>query len=206
MTEAEQAAPRRMPSSKRGRRTRANLIDSGRIAIVEDGVESLRVDDVVSRAGASHGTFYLYFANVGELVAAVVDACDEEFLRLFSPVSINVSMLPSAIDALVAGSADLHRRYGAVASLWFDHASATDRLARVHAIVCPPRPYVDSEGPPPTVEPDASARALAVLALLDRLAADRSAEAVGREPAELAEQVAVLLSSLFGDPQPKASD
>jgi AcrR family transcriptional regulator len=38
----------------------------------ERGFQGVRVDDVVSRAGISHGTFYLYFSNKEDLFKALM--------------------------------------------------------------------------------------------------------------------------------------
>ncbi|MBO3747860.1 TetR/AcrR family transcriptional regulator [Streptosporangiaceae bacterium NEAU-GS5] len=72
------------PTTGRGRRTRAALIQAGREAFEEQGFEAVRIDDVCARARVSHGTFYTYFdskerlfrevaaAVVGEMFAASV--------------------------------------------------------------------------------------------------------------------------------------
>ncbi len=43
------------------------LLDAGLAEFDERGFQAVRVDDVVSRAKTSHGTFYLYFANKDDL-------------------------------------------------------------------------------------------------------------------------------------------
>ncbi len=42
------------------------------IEFEERGFQGVRVDDVVSRAGISHGTFYLYFSNKEDLFKALM--------------------------------------------------------------------------------------------------------------------------------------
>ncbi len=42
------------------------------IEFEERGFGGVRVDDVVKRAGISHGTFYLYFANKEDLFKALL--------------------------------------------------------------------------------------------------------------------------------------
>ncbi|MGH3211976.1 MAG: TetR/AcrR family transcriptional regulator, partial [Trebonia sp.] len=46
-----------------GRETVRKLLEAGMTEFEERGFNGVRVDDVVKRAGISHGTFYLYFAN-----------------------------------------------------------------------------------------------------------------------------------------------
>lgn len=56
---------------KKKARTRQQLLDAALEVLVEQG-ESFNVVDVAARAGVSHGTFYNYFADREDLVAALV--------------------------------------------------------------------------------------------------------------------------------------
>jgi AcrR family transcriptional regulator len=55
-----------------GRETVRKLLEAGMIEFEERGFQGLRVDDVVHRAGISHGTFYLYFSNKEDLFRALL--------------------------------------------------------------------------------------------------------------------------------------
>jgi AcrR family transcriptional regulator len=55
-----------------GRETVRKLLEAGVIEFEERGFNGVRVDDVVRRAGISHGTFYLYFANKEDLFKALL--------------------------------------------------------------------------------------------------------------------------------------
>jgi AcrR family transcriptional regulator len=55
-----------------GRETVRKLLEAGIIEFEERGFSGVRVDDVVRRAGISHGTFYLYFANKEDLFQALL--------------------------------------------------------------------------------------------------------------------------------------
>src|ERR1700755_84056 len=55
-----------------GRATVKVLLGAGMIEFEERGFHGVRVDDVVRRAGISHGTFYLYFANKEDLFKALL--------------------------------------------------------------------------------------------------------------------------------------
>jgi AcrR family transcriptional regulator len=57
----------------RGKQTIRRLLIAGREALREVGYANLRVDDVVTRAGTSHGTFYLYFSDKRDLLDALRD-------------------------------------------------------------------------------------------------------------------------------------
>ena len=67
---------RRAPAARPTRRghcqhTRQRLLDAGRTVSGQQGLQALRVDDVVRLAGTSHGTFYLYFSSRQDLLAAL---------------------------------------------------------------------------------------------------------------------------------------
>jgi AcrR family transcriptional regulator len=55
-----------------GRETVRKLLEAGLIEFEDRGFNGVRVDDVVRRAGISHGTFYLYFANKEDLFKALL--------------------------------------------------------------------------------------------------------------------------------------
>jgi AcrR family transcriptional regulator len=55
-----------------GRETVRKLLEAGTAEFEERGFNGVRVDDVVKRAGISHGTFYLYFANKEDLFKALL--------------------------------------------------------------------------------------------------------------------------------------
>lgn len=59
------------PLTGRARRTRSTLIQAGREAFEEHNYDSVRIDDICTRAGVSHGTFYTYFNSKEDLVRAV---------------------------------------------------------------------------------------------------------------------------------------
>jgi AcrR family transcriptional regulator len=55
-----------------GRETVRRLLEAGMVEFEERGFHGVRVDDVVRRAGISHGTFYLYFSNKEDLFKALL--------------------------------------------------------------------------------------------------------------------------------------
>ena len=65
------------PTTERGRRTRAALLQSGRELFEELGFADVSIDQVAQRAGVSHGTFYTWFdgkeALLREIVLGVVE-------------------------------------------------------------------------------------------------------------------------------------
>jgi AcrR family transcriptional regulator len=88
-TTAREAHPRR-PSlrggaptqgrtlGRQGQKTVRKLLEAGLAEFDEKGFTAVRVDDVVSRAEISHGTFYLYFSNKDDLFKTLLqDALDD---------------------------------------------------------------------------------------------------------------------------------
>lgn len=59
--------------------TRENLLEAARDTIRDIGVTRLSVNSVITRAGTSHGTFYLYFANKDAMLAALIAECQDTF-------------------------------------------------------------------------------------------------------------------------------
>src|SRR6201998_3703731 len=55
-----------------GRETVRRLLEAGMAEFENRGFHGVRVDDVVRRAGISHGTFYLYFSNKEDLFKALL--------------------------------------------------------------------------------------------------------------------------------------
>ena len=69
------------PSHKHA--TRRRIVAAASAAFRESGVEGTGVDEVMRRAGLTHGGFYAHFHDKSELVAeACVDAFDEAIINL----------------------------------------------------------------------------------------------------------------------------
>ncbi len=65
-----------------GRETVRRLLEAGMVEFEDRGFHGVRVDDVVRRAGISHGTFYLYFSNKeGDFPVVTHDATGLTVLR-----------------------------------------------------------------------------------------------------------------------------
>lgn len=61
------------PSTERGRRTRAQLLDAARTVFERDGFLDARVADIVTAAGTAHGTFYTYFDSKAEVFRTLIN-------------------------------------------------------------------------------------------------------------------------------------
>jgi AcrR family transcriptional regulator len=110
-----------VPASKRalrsqGRETMRKLLDAAMVAFDRRGFHATRVNDVVDIANMSHGTFYLYFSNMSDLIRA-----------LTIEVATDASELHRALDE--AGTSldaqnrdDLRQWIDAYSKLWVRYA------------------------------------------------------------------------------------
>ncbi|GAA0913631.1 TetR/AcrR family transcriptional regulator [Nonomuraea longicatena] len=103
--------------TERGRKTRAALLAAGRQAFEETPYDAVRIDDVCTRAGVSHGTFYTYFDSKEELFGEVAAAVVGEMFAA------------SVVGPGVPG--DPHARIEAANRLYLRAWSANSRLVRM---------------------------------------------------------------------------
>lgn len=69
------------PATRRGRRTRAALVDAARLVFERVGYLDARLSDITAEAGCSIGTFYTYFKGKDEIMAAVLQQLEEHMLE-----------------------------------------------------------------------------------------------------------------------------
>ena len=93
-----QSAPRNSPPMKkpedhrtrvaadRREKMRARLIESAMLVFARRGVEGSVIDEVISVAEVSRGTFYHYFRTNEELLAAVAAEVGNQLLQIVDPV------------------------------------------------------------------------------------------------------------------------
>ncbi len=65
---------------------RARLIESAMLVFARRGVEGTVIDEVITTAGVSRGTFYHYFSTNEELLAAVAAEVGNQMLQIIDPV------------------------------------------------------------------------------------------------------------------------
>jgi AcrR family transcriptional regulator len=151
----------------RGAKTRQRLLDAGATVLPERGYHDARVDDIVTAAGVSHGSFYSYFQNKDDFFRALAEDASARMIELLDafPASMDEDELR---DWLVEWFAT-YQSNGGVISTWQEMqladpeivafsqdvaASVIGRLVRI----LEGRPFGD-----PVVD------ALALLALFERL-------------------------------------
>ncbi|MFI7413084.1 TetR/AcrR family transcriptional regulator [Streptomyces sp. NPDC049627] len=87
-TDSEQAPPvapfsqlREPPTTQRGARTRAALVKAARKVFERDGYLDARLTDITKEARCAAGSFYTYFSNKEEVLAAVLLEAQEDMLH-----------------------------------------------------------------------------------------------------------------------------
>jgi AcrR family transcriptional regulator len=110
--------------------TRAKLLAAARRAFAELGYARARVEDIVTRAGVGHGTFYAYFPNKQAALAALMRehaATLEELAgRQWSAGDVRASL-----TQVLGGLADLYDRNADMVALWTEAAAHDPELAKV---------------------------------------------------------------------------
>lgn len=112
--------PAEGPSARR-ERTAARIRDAAREAFAELGWNATRVEDIVGRAGVSHGTFYTYYDNKTAVVVALVGGLQGELQRLVDD-PWEAEDVRGAIRRVVAGLLDLYEREAVVLRTWLQAA------------------------------------------------------------------------------------
>ncbi|WP_406177167.1 TetR/AcrR family transcriptional regulator [Streptomyces sp. NBC_00996] len=72
---------REPPTTKRGARTRAALVKAARKVFERDGYLDARLVDITKEAQCAAGSFYTYFTNKEEVLAAVLLEAQEDMLH-----------------------------------------------------------------------------------------------------------------------------
>jgi len=104
------AAPRRSLREARKELTREALLDAARAAFEENGYVTVTVDDIVRRAGAGRGTFYLYFDSKAAVFQAVLEKLGirEQYQALLARLAAIEAPDVDALEAWFGEYADLY--------------------------------------------------------------------------------------------------
>jgi AcrR family transcriptional regulator len=138
------------PPSGRGRQTRDRLVDAAAKAFASLGYDSVRVDDIVSEAGVSHGSFYRYFADkeavytehlevmMTEVVALCADlpasdprAWMDRYFEMYGRRGGIISNLPEAFAAGVTAAPEARATGGAALAAAMERRSFGDADADI---------------------------------------------------------------------------
>jgi AcrR family transcriptional regulator len=70
------------PRSAKGRRTRARLVEAGKVVFARDGFLNARITDIAVEAGLSYGAFYHYFESKEELFREIAEQMEVQLLAM----------------------------------------------------------------------------------------------------------------------------
>jgi len=75
--------PEREPPelTRRGRQSRAALLDAAAVIFGRDGFLNARIGDIAAEAGLSHGSFYTYFDSKEAIFREIIDALRDDMIR-----------------------------------------------------------------------------------------------------------------------------
>ena len=82
-------------------KTRAQVMNAARALFSQNGFDTVTVDDVVRRAKVARGTFYVHFADVEDLRAAVADELIQALETMRRPDRIRTT---NPLERIAAGS------------------------------------------------------------------------------------------------------
>jgi AcrR family transcriptional regulator len=203
------AAPDR-PLRARGQATRARLLDAGVWVFSRKGFHATRVDDIVTRAKTSHGTFYLYFPSKDALFDQLVADVAGEF-RLLTDQLPRIDRTPEARAALEQWLVDfieVYRRFGPLIRTWTEAERTTgdgtdtdgatggvgdDVLGTVAAA------FAARVRMRRRKDLDPAIASLALIAMVERVNYFLATGQLGDEPDQLAATLAdIVLDALFG--------
>lgn len=125
MTQPETAgAAAEDPTSEAGlrrSRTAERLRQAAREAFADLGWQSTRVQDIVQRAGVSHGTFYTYYPNKAAVLDDLVRFSQSDLAKLAAE-PWQAGDVRSALQRIIGGLIDLYERDAPILRSWLDAA------------------------------------------------------------------------------------
>ena len=70
------------PRSAKGRRTRARLLEAGKVVFERDGFLQARITDIAAEANVSHGSFYHYFDTKESLFREIAEEVEVRLVSM----------------------------------------------------------------------------------------------------------------------------
>lgn len=122
----------------RGERTAARLRAAARKAFAELGWQATRVQDIVERAGVSHGTFYTYFENKAAVLEALVRDSQDDFEDLArrsweaEGPDGERDEVRAALRKVIGGFLDLYQRDADLMRTWLHAAREEDQFGALY--------------------------------------------------------------------------
>lgn len=104
------------PLRPRGERTRRHLLDAGAAVLPARGYHDTRVDDIVTEAEVSHGTFYRYFENKDDFFRALAEEASTRMIDLVDRLDLTAP--PDELRTWLEEWFDAYQADGGVISTW----------------------------------------------------------------------------------------
>jgi len=117
--------------SLRGSATAARLRDAARAAFADLGWQATRVQDVVQRAGVSHGTFYTYYENKAAVLDDLVRNSQADLAALAAR-PWEADDVRSALQGIIGGLIDLYARDAPILRSWLEAARDERRFSDLY--------------------------------------------------------------------------
>jgi AcrR family transcriptional regulator len=117
-------------STRRGN-TADRLRAAASEAFAELGWQATRVEDIVRRAGVSHGTFYTYYENKAAVLDDLVRSSQAEFVRLAS-APWEADDVRGALERVIGGFLDQYAGDRIVMRTWLQAAREDASFSRLY--------------------------------------------------------------------------
>lgn len=118
------------PTSGRGARTASRLRVAALEAFAELGWNATRVEDIVRRAGVSHGTFYTYYENKAAVLDDLVRSSQRDFAEL-AAAPWEADDVRRALERTIGGFLDLYQRDVVIMRTWLEAARDEEAFSRL---------------------------------------------------------------------------
>ncbi|MBA2530471.1 MAG: TetR/AcrR family transcriptional regulator [Euzebyales bacterium] len=105
----------------RGAKTAERLRQAAREAFTELGWHGTRVEDIVTRAGVSHGTFYTYYDNKAAVLADLVQESQSALVSL-ADAPWRGDDVRGALERVIGGFLDRYRADRVIMRTWLQAA------------------------------------------------------------------------------------
>lgn len=91
------------PRSAKGRRTRARLLEAGKVVFERDGFLQARITDIAAEAKVSHGSFYHYFDSKESLFREIAEEVEVRLVSM-DDIPHNVDGETSPVERIRAAN------------------------------------------------------------------------------------------------------
>jgi AcrR family transcriptional regulator len=118
-------------TTSRGARTKQRLRTAALEAFADLGWQNARVEDIVQRAGVSHGTFYTHYENKTAILDALVRESREDFEALASD-RWEADDVRGALERVIGGFLDLYQRDAVLMRTWLQAGREEPRFGTLY--------------------------------------------------------------------------